>query len=85
MSYFVIIRLDHRPGPGSMGPGLREEIVKAVCYVRVSTIEQSTHGVSLEAQEERLQAYCSMARLEVMAMIREGGVSGAKPLSLRPG
>jgi DNA invertase Pin-like site-specific DNA recombinase len=68
-----------------MGPGLKEEIVKAVCYVRVSTIEQSTHGVSLEAQEERLQAYCSMARLEVTAMVREEGISGAKPLSLRPG
>ena len=59
--------------------------MKAVCYVRVSTMEQSTHGVSLEAQEERLLAYCSMARIEVMAMIREEGISGAKPLAIRPG
>ena len=58
---------------------------KAVCYIRVSTIEQSTQGVSLEAQEERLLAYCSMAKLEVMAMIREEGISGAKPLGIRPG
>ncbi|MFA4917338.1 MAG: recombinase family protein [Syntrophales bacterium] len=58
---------------------------KAVCYIRVSTLEQSTQGVSLEAQEERLRAYCAMAKLEVVAMIREEGVSGAKPLSARPG
>jgi DNA invertase Pin-like site-specific DNA recombinase len=58
---------------------------KAVCYVRVSTLEQSIQGVSLEAQEERLRAYCAMTKLEVVAMIREEGVSGAKPLSVRPG
>lgn len=58
---------------------------KAVCYIRVSTLEQSTQGVSLEAQEERLLAYCAMAKIEVVAMIREEGVSGAKPLGIRPG
>jgi len=58
---------------------------KAVCYVRVSTQEQSTHGVSLAAQEEQLRAYCSLARLEVVAMIREEGISGAKSLRARPG
>lgn len=59
--------------------------VKAVLYLRVSTQEQSVNGVSLEAQEERLQAYCQMAGLEVMATIREEGVSGGKPLAARPG
>lgn len=58
---------------------------KAVCYVRVSTEEQARGGVSLEAQEERLKAYCNMAGLEVAAVIREEGVSGAKPLAARPG
>ena len=33
---------------------------KAVCYIRVSTEEQAREGVSLEAQEERLRAYCKM-------------------------
>ena len=57
---------------------------KALCYIRVSTLEQSTQGVSLEAQEERLRAYCAMAKLDVVAMIREEGVSGARSLSIRP-
>jgi len=51
----------------------------------VSTEEQARGGVSLEAQEERLKAYCSMTGLEVVEIIREEGISGAKPLASRPG
>lgn len=58
---------------------------KAVCYLRVSTEEQARGGVSLEAQEERLKAYCSMTGLEIIEVIREEGISGAKPLASRPG
>jgi DNA invertase Pin-like site-specific DNA recombinase len=58
---------------------------KAVCYLRVSTEEQARGGVSLEAQEERLKAYCSMTGLEVVEIVREEGISGAKPLASRPG
>jgi len=58
---------------------------KAACYLRVSTQEQSANGVSLEAQEERLRAYCALAGLDAAAIIREEGVSGAKPLAVRPG
>jgi len=58
---------------------------KAVLYIRVSTEEQARGGVSLEAQEERLKAYCSMTGLEVVEIVREEGVSAAKPLSQRPG
>jgi DNA invertase Pin-like site-specific DNA recombinase len=58
---------------------------KAVCYLRVSTEEQARHGVSLAAQEEKLLAYCRLSGLEPVAMIREEGVSGSKPLGTRPG
>jgi DNA invertase Pin-like site-specific DNA recombinase len=58
---------------------------RAICYVRVSTQEQATSGVSLEAQQERLAAYCTMAGLEVAAIIREEGVSGSTPIAQRPG
>ena len=58
---------------------------KAVCYIRVSTEEQAREGVSLEAQEERLRAYCKMGGLEIVEMIREEGVSATKPLRERPG
>jgi len=44
---------------------------KAVCYIRVSTEEQARGGVSLDAQEERLRAYCAMAGL--------AGVCGVLP------
>jgi DNA invertase Pin-like site-specific DNA recombinase len=58
---------------------------KAVCYIRVSTEEQARGGVSLAAQEEKLLAYCKLNDLEPVAMIREEGVSGAKPMGARPG
>lgn len=57
----------------------------AVLYVRVSTQEQVQEGVSLQAQEERLLAYCTMRGLDVVRVIREEGVSAAKPLCRRPG
>jgi len=57
----------------------------AVCYIRVSTEEQARDGVSLQAQEERLTAYCRMAALEVASFVREEGTSASKPLSARPG
>lgn len=56
-----------------------------VAYVRVSTAEQAQHGVSLDAQEERIRAYCTMAGLDLVAVIREEGVSGSKALATRPG
>jgi DNA invertase Pin-like site-specific DNA recombinase len=57
----------------------------SVLYVRVSTDEQARTGVSLDAQEERLRAYCTMRELVVATVIREEGVSGSKPLAKRPG
>ena len=57
----------------------------AVLYIRVSTDEQAQHGVSLDAQQERLQAYCTMRNLEVVEAIRDEGVSAFKRLDQRPG
>src|SRR5258708_38419781 len=57
---------------------------RALCYVRVSTVEQSKFGFSLDAQEERLRAYCRMAGLDVADLIREEGVSASIPLGKRP-
>jgi DNA invertase Pin-like site-specific DNA recombinase len=56
----------------------------ALCYTRVSTVEQWKFGFSLDAQEERLRAYCRMAGLEVVELIREEGVSASIPLAKRP-
>lgn len=57
---------------------------RAVVYVRVSTEEQARGGVSLDAQEERVRAYCQMAGLKVEALIREEAVSGSIALAERP-
>jgi DNA invertase Pin-like site-specific DNA recombinase len=56
----------------------------ALCYTRVSTVEQWKTGISLEAQDERLRAYCRMAGLELVEVIREEGVSASIPLGKRP-
>lgn len=53
--------------------------------MRVSTEEQVRDGVSLSVQEERLTAYCKLANLKIVAVIRDEGVSGSKPLSTRLG
>jgi len=58
---------------------------KCACFIRVSTEEQAREGVSLSAQEERLRGYTMMAGLEIIAMIREEGISGKLPLAQRPG
>ena len=57
----------------------------AICYIRVSTQEQAILGVSLEAQRERLEAYCRLVGLEIAGIVSEEGVSGGVPLSRRPG
>lgn len=56
----------------------------AVAYVRVSSEEQSREGVSLDAQQARIQAYAAMRGLELVAIYREEGVSAKIPLKRRP-
>lgn len=57
----------------------------AVIYCRVSTTEQADEGVSLEAQESALRAYCSMRGLDVVEVVIDAGVSAGKPLATRHG
>lgn len=58
----------------------------SLLYLRVSTLEQ-LEGVSLDAQEERLRAYCTMQGLKIGPgdVFREEGVSASIPLFKRPG
>jgi site-specific DNA recombinase len=57
--------------------------MKAIGYVRVSTEEQATDGVSLAAQEAKVRAYASLYDIELIDVIIDGGQS-AKTLD-RPG
>ena len=57
----------------------------AVGYVRVSTADQAKEGVSLEAQADRLRAYCQMRGLNLVEIIADEGVSGTVPFCEREG
>ncbi|HEY3998738.1 MAG TPA: recombinase family protein [Candidatus Xenobia bacterium] len=57
--------------------------MKVIGYTRVSTEEQSTNGVSLAAQADKLRAYAALYDLEIVAIIEDPGQSG-KTLN-RPG
>jgi len=57
--------------------------MRAIGYVRVSTEEQAVTGVSLDAQEEKIRAYCIAKEWDLNRVIRDEGYS-AKDLN-RPG
>lgn len=59
--------------------------MKTAIYIRVSSTDQVEHGVSLEAQEAQLRAYCLLKGFEVVAVIKDAGVSGGVVLSQREG
>jgi DNA invertase Pin-like site-specific DNA recombinase len=48
-------------------------------------VEQADSGLGLEAQAERIAAYCRMRGLTLMETITDAGVSGGKPLAQREG
>jgi site-specific DNA recombinase len=57
--------------------------MRAIGYVRVSTEDQAKEGVSLDAQEERIRAFCFAKGWELVGIKRDEGKS-AKDLK-RPG
>lgn len=57
--------------------------MRVIGYIRVSTDEQATQGVSLAAQAEKLRAYASLYDLDLVDVIEDAGQS-AKTLQ-RPG
>lgn len=56
----------------------------AIGYLRVSTEAQASTGVSLEAQEQRIRAWCVANGYELVGMHRDAGISG-KAAGNRPG
>lgn len=60
------------------------EARKAVGYLRVSTSGQAEEGVSLEAQEAKIRAYCQLNDLELTTIHTDAGISG-KRADNRPG
>ena len=51
-------------------------MMKAIAYIRVSTEEQASTGVSLDAQREKIAAYASLYDLDIIETISDAGISG---------
>ena len=49
---------------------------KAIGYVRVSTTEQATEGISLDNQKAKIRAYCALNDLDLIEIIEDAGKSG---------
>jgi len=58
---------------------------KAIGYVRVSSAEQAADGESLHRQEAMIRAEAERQGWELLAVLRDEGISGGKPASKRPG
>jgi DNA invertase Pin-like site-specific DNA recombinase len=50
---------------------------KAIGYVRVSTQEQATEGVSLDTQRDKLRSYCKSNNIKLIDILADEGVSGS--------
>lgn len=61
---------------------LRVELVAA--YIRVSSQEQKLHGLSLAAQEQKLQEYAETHNMRIVEWYRDEGVSARKLIRKRP-
>jgi site-specific DNA recombinase len=58
-------------------------VTRVVGYARVSTADQRDRGVSLEAQWEKIEAYCQLRGFDLVERIEDAGVSGSIALAER--
>lgn len=57
--------------------------MKVAAYIRVSTVEQATQGLSLVAQEHLLREYAAAHDMTIVELYADEGVSAAKSLEKR--
>jgi DNA invertase Pin-like site-specific DNA recombinase len=62
----------------------RDDMQDAISYIRVSSDEQADSGLCLEAQQQRIAAYCALKELHLAEEFEDPAVSGGKPLASRP-
>lgn len=70
-------------GQYSQDPVTRK-IERVAAYVRVSHQEQKLHGLSLDAQKQKLQEYADKHGLKIVGWYMDEGVSGRKLIRRRP-
>ena len=65
-------------------PYSTEYIEEVAAYVRVSTTEQKMHGISIEAQKQKLTDFAEANNMKIVEWYIDEGVSGRKPIAKRP-
>lgn len=60
------------------------KLERTAAYVRVSTQEQKLHGLSLDAQRQKLTEYAEKNNLTIVGWYEDEGVSGRKLIKNRP-
>lgn len=65
-------------------PYSTEYIEEAAAYVRVSSQEQKLHGLSLDAQKQKLSEYAEKHNLKIVKWYMDEGVSARKKIAKRP-
>lgn len=58
-------------------PPLKSDQLPVVGYARVSTVEQASQGVSLDAQAQRIRGYCAGLGLELVELVEDAGESAS--------
>lgn len=59
-------------------------MIRTACYIRVSSQEQKLHGISLDAQIDKLTEYANTHNLKIIEWYKDEGVSGRKLIKNRP-
>ncbi len=60
-------------------------IPEAVGYIRVSTTEQTTNGISLQAQRAQIEQWARDHHAQLVRVFADESVSGGAPIDKRPG
>lgn len=63
---------------------MTNKIERVAAYIRVSTQEQKLHGISLDAQKDKLTDYANKHNLKIVDWYMDEGVSGRKLIRNRP-
>ena len=63
---------------------VNKKIERIACYIRVSTQEQKLHGLSLDAQRDKLLRYAEEHNLNIIEWYEDEGISGRKLIRRRP-
>lgn len=58
--------------------------MRAAIYVRVSTMEQKKHGLSVDNQVDALKEYCTTNNLTIAGIYNDAGISARKKYNKRP-